>query len=132
MDMSGEKEKGELLPEGWRKFSITGCEEKTSKAGNMMFVITLTDLEKNQTEDVYAIATAGKRWFLKSILKACSVPASADGVYDWDIADIIDKTILGKVEHIDESWINREGDTVTSKKAKITTVKGLEENDLPF
>jgi len=123
MDMSEESDRKVLLDEGWREFKIVACEEKTSKAGNLMFVIKLKDVETSQDEDVYAIATQGKRWFLKSILGACGVAAAEDGVYDWSISDIENKIISGRVQHIEEEYTNRESKIVTSKKAKIVEIK---------
>lgn len=125
MDMSGEKEKGKLLPEGWREFEILECSEETSKAGNEMFKFKIIDIELQQEEEIYAIATQGKRWFLKQILTACGVEAGQDGVYEWDIPDVLTKTIMGKVEHQQETWIDREGKSRTTPKHKIVEVKAV-------
>lgn len=126
MDMSKESEKKKVLPEGLRNFTITACEEQTSKAGNQMFMFTMTDEETRQEDEVYAIATPGKRWFLKQILAACGVPASEDGVYDWDIKDVIGKEVQGLVMHQKEKWVNREGEEVESVKSKIVEVQAVE------
>ena len=124
MDMSGESERHELeLPNGWREFVISDCREEQSKAGNDMFIFTLTDKETGQMGDLYAIATEGKRWFLKAILKACTVKAAADGVYDWEIEDVLDKVVMGKVVNEEETFINREGDSVTKNKSKVVEIK---------
>ena len=120
-DMSRESNRG-LLPEGWRKFKIVKCEKAVSKAGNEMFIFNLQDAITKKVEQVYAIATQGKRWFLKSLLAACDIPASQDGIYEWDVEDVLDQDIMGKVEHIDERWINREGEKITSTKGKITEI----------
>jgi hypothetical protein len=56
------------------------------------------------------------------ILDACNIPVSEDGVYDWDIIDIIDQEVLGLVKHEQEEWINRDGKTVTNTKGKIIEV----------
>jgi hypothetical protein len=122
-DMSKEKDKGVLLPEGWRRFKVTACEEKVSKSGNDMFVLTFMDCETRQSEEVYAIATQGKRWFLKSILSACGIEAAQDGIYEWDIPDILDQYVQGRVEHFEEEWIDRSGKSRTTKKGKIVEVK---------
>ena len=122
-DMSREKERKQPLPAGWRKFEIAKCMEEISKQGNEMLLITLIDEETHQEEKVYAVRTPGKRWFLKSILTACGIEAGKDGVYEWDISDILDKKVEGLVEHIEESWINREGATIKTTKGKITQVR---------
>ena len=122
MDMSQEKEKKPLLPEGWREFEIVACVEETSKAGNDMFKFKISDVLTNQEEEVYAIATQGKRWFLKQVLTACQVAAGEDGVYEWDIPDVIGQTIFGKVEHIEETWINRENKEIKTTKMKVTQI----------
>ena len=128
MDMSKEKEvtRKKLLPEGWRKFNILSCEPSVSKSGNDMFIIELEDVETSYIDKIYAISTEGKRWFLKSILAACNVPASQDGVYDWEAKDIIGKQIEGLIEHEDNEWINRQGDKVITKQHRIVEFKASE------
>jgi len=141
MDMSKESKKKVLLPEGWRAFKIIGCEEKVSKQGNDMFVFTFLDLETMTQDEIYAIATQGKRWFLKSVLAACGVAAAQDGVYEWDMQDVMNKVISGYVEHEEEEWINRKGESIVSKKSKVTDIteagpedikKGAEIEEIPF
>lgn len=134
MDMSHEKDKKELLPEGWRPFEILECSEETSKAGNTMFKFKVLDVEMQQEEEIYAIATEGKRWFLKQILLACGI-AEEEGLFNWDIPDVLTKTIMGRVAHQNEEWINREGKTVNTLKHKIVEVKAdeeLRESQSPF
>jgi len=120
----------QLLPEGWRKFKIVGCEERTSKAGNLMFVITAQDLITGYEDTWYAIAEQGKRWFLKSILAACKCPASEDGVYSWDVKDIMNKNIEGLVIHEDNEWINRDGETIKGKQHRITDIKETTQDEI--
>ncbi len=122
MDMNGESKKKKLLPAGERKFKITACREEVSKAGNEMFVFTFVDILTSQDEEVYAVSTKGKRWFLKSILAACGVEAAEDGVYDWDIPDVIDKTVAAIVNHYPDEYINRKGETVKGVKHKIEDI----------
>lgn len=124
MDMSKEREFGVMLPEGWREFEILDCREDTSKGGNDMYVFTVRDVETSQIpDDVYAIATQGKRWFLKQILNACGCQAGKDGVYDFETVNLVGISVMGKVDHVDNEFINREGETVKNKKMKIVQVK---------
>lgn len=127
MDMSQEKKPNikRLLPEGRRDFEIVGCEEKTSKSGNIMFVFECKDIETGYIDTWYAVAEQGKRWFLKSILSACGCEAGKDGVYEWDISDVIGKNISGLVIHEDNEYINREGEKVKRKQHKIQDVSDL-------
>lgn len=127
-DMSKEKDKKQLLSEGWRKFQIVDCDEQVSKQGNEMFKFQFMDVETEQVEDVYAIATQGKRWFLKQVLTACDVEARKDGIYEWELADVFNKFVLGRVEHVEEEWINRQGNTILTKKHKIVEVQTFVEN----
>lgn len=126
-DMSGESERHEFekLPDGWREFTISDGKESTSKSGNDMFIFVFEDKETRQQGDVYAIATQGKRWFLKQILGACEIEASADGVYDWDIEDVIGKEVQGKIENTTEEWIDREGEKQSALKPKVVQVKAI-------
>lgn len=128
MDMSQESERKQLLPEGWREFKIIGCEEGISKAGNDKFIFTIVDKGTGQEEELHPLSVPKKRWLLKQILAACNVPASADGVYDWDIPDVIDKDVMGRVEHYPDEWINTKGETVVSTKHRIAQIaKTVEE-----
>lgn len=122
-DMKGEKKPRVVLEEGWRKFKVTDCEEMTSKAGNSMFLVSLEDTETGGFLDVYCVATPKKRWLLKSLLSACGIEAAKDGIYNFDIPDLLEKEVMGKVENSDEEWINREGDTVVTPKSKIAEFK---------
>lgn len=112
-----------LLPEGWRLFEIVDAEEQTSKSGNQMIVITAKDMETGYEDTWYAVAEPKKRWFLKTILDACGCAASEDGVYDWELSDILNKSISGLVEHEDNKWINRNGDEVIQQQHKIVEVQ---------
>ena len=123
MDMSGETERKGLLPEGWRRFKITSCKEQVSKSGNDMFVFSFLDCERQQEEEIYAIAVPKKRWFLKSILSACGVEAAEDGVYNWEIQDVLDQYVMGRVEHSQEDWIDRDNKPRTTTKGRIVEVK---------
>jgi len=129
MNMSDEKTPRvkRLLPEGWRKHKIVACEEKTSKAGNKQFVITLQDEETEHEYDVYAVSVPGKRWFLKSILSACGVSASEDGVYAWDITDILNKEISCLLAHEDNDYINRDGVEIKEQQHRVESIKEIDE-----
>lgn len=118
-DMKGEHRPRVILDEGWRKFKVIDCEEMTSKAGNEMFLVSLEDTETGGFLDVYCVATPKKRWLLKSLLSACGIEAAKDGVYNFDIPELLGKEVMGKVENSDEKWVNREGETVVTKKSRI-------------
>lgn len=126
-DMSGEKPpiKRRLLPEGWRQFTIVNCEPSKSKSGNEMFIFDFEDEETKYIDKIYAISTQGKRWFLKSILMACGIEAGKDGIYDWEIRNVVGKQIMGLVEHEENEWIDRNGDPVKSTQHRIVEVKDL-------
>lgn len=127
-DMSGEDSKSRLIPEGERTMQINNCIESVSKSGNEMFIFTFMDLETFIELDVYAIATKGKRWFLKSVLDACGVSAGKDGIYEWDIKDVIDKTVSAIIKHEPNNWVNQKGETIESKKMKVVKVSKVAES----
>jgi len=137
-DMSNEKEKKGLIPEGWRRFQIYACVEHTSKAGNEGFKFSVLDNDLGQNEEIYAIAVKGKRWFLKSLLAACGIAAAQDGVYDWDITDVLDKIIMVNVVHYDDEWTNRENKKVVTKKWRIKEIRApqteeeMKKREIPF
>lgn len=132
MNMSDEKKPNikVLLDQGWREFKITGCEEKTSKAGNLMFVFSAQDKETGYIDTWYAVGEPGKRWFLKSILAACNCDASSDGVYNWEFSDVIGKNVLGLVIHEDNEWINREGEKVVQKQHKVSDIMEAQQDEV--
>ena len=125
-DMKSEKPPKQVLPEGWRNFKIADVQETVSKAGNEMFIVSLADEETGGNIEVYCVATPGKRWMLKSLLTAAGVKAGEDGVYDWEIDQVIDKVVSGKVKNEDEEWIDREGEKRVTTKSKIEEFKTAE------
>jgi len=116
-----------LLDEGWRKFKILSGADKVSKGGNKMIVLEVEDKFTGYVEDWYCVTTQGKRWFLKSVLAACEVAASQDGVYDWDLKDILDKEIAGLVVHEPNKYINRDGIEVETTQHKIQEIKKVDD-----
>ena len=122
-NMKNEKPPRQVLPEGWREFTVSSIQESTSKAGNEMFIVSLLDKETEAVIDVYCIATEGKRWMLKSLLTAMGVAAGQDGVYDWDVDEVIGKAVSGKVKNEDEEWIDREGEKRVTAKSRIEEFK---------
>jgi hypothetical protein len=128
-DMSGERNPKKQMSEGWNTCKVVSCKEETSKKGNPMFVIDLTlESDPSITSTIYAVATPGKRWFLKQFLSACDVPAGADGIYEWEISDVVGKSIQARVEIEQEKWTNREGVEVVTPKAKIVEFS----SEIPF
>lgn len=111
-----------LIPEGNRATKITACEEKVSKSGNDMFVFTFMDKKLEKEYEVYAVATPKKRYFLKQILSACGVTAGEDGIYKWDIKDVLGKEISVLIEHEPNEFINREGITVKGTQHRVAEV----------
>lgn len=130
-DMSGESQRPPVLPEGWRIFKILACVAEVSKQGNEMFKFRFWDVGTAQEAgDIYAVAIKGKRWFLKQILTACDVEAGEDGVYEWDIPDVLGRFVKGNVVHEQEEWINRGGETVKTTKSKIREIDSLTAEEL--
>jgi len=133
-DMTKESDPAVQLPAGWAEYIVSNCTEEVSKKGNDMFKVTLMlAVDNSITGDVYAIAEQGKRWFLKQLLHACEVPAAADGVYDWDIADVIDKHVMAQGVPKEEKWIDREGNDRVSTKVRIVGFRKIgEDSSVPF
>lgn len=123
-DMSEESKKV-FLPAGWRDFRIVACIEHTSKAGNEGFKFNWFDIALGEEVEIYATAVKKKRWFLKSILSACNVEAAQDGIYEWEISDVLQKVIKGRVEHYEDEWINQDNVKVKTPKWKIAEVRSM-------
>lgn len=128
-NMSNEKapKRKKLLPEGWRKFTITDGKSTTSKGGNPMYVFSIQDCETGYEEDIYAVNVEGKRWFLKSLLEAIGFIADKDGCFDWELNQTVNKEFMGLVEHEPNEYINRSGETVKETQHRVTEVKSVEE-----
>lgn len=120
MNMSEEKKPTGVLPEGHRVVRIIDMMPDVSKSGNNMFKTQIEDINTKTTMMLFLVSEPKKRWMLKSLLAACELPAAADGVYDWSVTDVMGKIVTAVVEHIQEPWINREGQEVMLKKAKVT------------
>jgi len=120
-DMSQEKRPNikRVLPEGWLKMKIESCEPSISKSGNQMMIIELIEAKTGSVEKIYLVAEQGKRWQLKKLLIACGIEAGKDGVYDWDTQDIIGKEIQALNEPEDNTWINRDGNEITTKQNRF-------------
>ena len=126
MNMSGEKEPNKVLDPGWYDWEIVKVEEKTSKSGNQMFVVSVALAQDPGTgQDVYCVAEEGKRWFLKQLLKACEVPVLEDGSFDWSEEDLIGKNVQGRVENNQETWIDRQGAERTTTKSKVVEFRKM-------
>lgn len=121
-DMSEEKRPNtkKLLAEGWIKMRVESCTPSVSKAGNEMMIVELYHEPASYTEKLYLVAEKGKRWQLKKLLTACGIEAGQDGKYDWDTEEIVGKKINVLNEHEDNTWINRNGETVTTKQNRFT------------
>lgn len=119
-NMSAEKKPADILPEGHRLVRTTEMILGTSKNGNKMFTTTIEDVKTRKTMQVWLVAEPKKRWMLKSLLAACDLPASKDGVYDWSTTDVIGKPVIAIVNHIKEPWINKEGVEVQLDKCKVS------------
>lgn len=151
LDMSNEQDspqKKEILSEGEHKLKITGVELITgeeSKSGNPYFIWELTDengnivdvggckvVRKNEEIIFKGMITTlkkGCRWLLKQTLEACNIFAQTDDPnkkYSFAPENVIGKWIIGVVKHEDSSFTGRNGNLITTKKAKICGVKGIE------
>ena len=83
--------------------------------------------ETSYEDTWYAVGEPKKRWFLKQILSACGIKAGEDGVYDWEIKDVLNKNIEGLVIHEENEYINRNGETIKGKQHKISDVKATDQ-----
>lgn len=118
-----------LLPEGWRKFFVSSCsKEAMSKKGNPQYIATLLD-EATQYEDtVYLVNVKGKRWMLKSLCEACSVPKSELGFLfePPEPPPVVKKFVMGLVIHEPNEYINREGVTIKAMQHKIVEFRAID------
>lgn len=128
MDMNDEHapKKKVLIPEGWRGTKITNAVEKVSKAGNEMILFTFLDVETKKEYEVHAVSVPKKRWLLKQILSACSIAADENGIYKWDLPDVIGQAIDVLIEHEPNEYIDREGKTQKGVQHRVSEVRVTE------
>lgn len=122
-NMDKENQPDAILPEGWREFKCIDMVPEVSKKGNEMFVCEFMDILSGKSKKVWLVSTEGKRWMLKGLLSACGIERAADGNFNWDFPDIINKPIFGYVQNENETFIGRDGNEVTKPKSKIVEFK---------
>jgi len=116
--MNGEGERV-LLPEGWHLFQVIEMELTTSKQGNEMFKVTLEEPISGAVEEVYCVTTRKKRFMLKQLLAAVGIEGDKDGIYHFDIPDVVGKSVEARNIPEDNVYINRQGDEISEKRNKI-------------
>lgn len=125
MNMSNERQPRHIFTEGDHNFEVMNIINKMSKANNEMYVVSLQEINTTQTEEVYMVATEGKRWLLKSFLDACGITPDKDcnNDYVWEESDCIGKLITATFIHEPNEYINRIGETVKTVQHKIIKIK---------
>lgn len=119
-NMNEERRPPVLLPEGHRQVRVTEMIFGFSKKGNKQFITTIEDIKTRKSMQIWLVAEPKKRWMLKSLLNAIGIAGGQDGVYDWSANDVIGHTVTAAIEHVQEPWINTQGETVNQTKAKVT------------
>jgi hypothetical protein len=123
-DMSQESERLELnVPEGLYNFEILSVNLTKSKAGNEMYEITLAlENDPSQGTKVYCVTEQGKRWLLKSFLRAldCATTETGEYIFDKEEAEAATgKIINGKVILEENKWLDRSGEERANTKCKV-------------
>lgn len=128
MDFSQEKapQRKKLLMEGWNAMTVNSCEPSVSKKGNQMMIIGLMTEKKDYIETIFLVSESGKRWMLKKLLTACGIAAGQDGIYDWEPENIINKSVNVLVEHEDQEFIDRNGETKKIKQNRVVDFEPIE------
>ena len=129
-DMDGEG-RSILMEEGWHYFTINNMVEETSKQGNEMFVVSLYCPINESVDTVYMVTAKGKRWLLKSLLKACGIPRDEKGVYKFESNDLIGLAVEGRNQPEPNEYINREGETIKEMRNRIVDFRETKETT-PF
>jgi hypothetical protein len=128
MDMSKEQEPSVLLTEGWHEFKCIDMIPEVSKKGNDMFVCDFLHVKSEKHIKVWLVSVEGKRWMLKQLLESCGIFKGDDGKYNWDFPDVINKSILGYIQNIEESFIRRDGNEIKTQKSKLVEFKAMDKN----
>jgi len=131
--MEGESDSGGrvLIPEGDQILIIKSLEfiEKSS-TGNPYFYWTLESENEGTEIKVSTTLIKGKRWLLKQLLSACGIEADENDPeekYKFNEEDVIEKRVVGYIEHANNEFIGRDGNKVSYPKAEVKRFKKVEE-----
>lgn len=133
IDLTNEKEMfNDLISEGEHHFRIADAESRKSKTGKEMIVISLLEIETKQMIDDFLMLEKGQRWKLKNLLKSIGLNLE-DGVpVKFTEADLVGKRIKGIIVHLEEKFINRDGQETTAKKSRIKRYSNAFLEGAPF
>jgi len=121
------------IPEpGEQRVIVISMELKYSKKGNPMYVVKLTSERfREDTISIYLTNISGKRWLLKQLVEAAGIIPfkSPDGkiTHNWEPKNIIGKTVCAEFYHEERPWINKKGENILIKDAKVKRFYPAEE-----
>jgi hypothetical protein len=69
------------------------------------------------------IDVKGKRWMLKQFLTACDVKEDVNGRVNWAEEDVIGRSIDAKNVPEENSYVNKQGETIKEMRNKINGFK---------
>ena|SRR3990172_42262 len=124
-DFSNDKDFSSWLPEeGWHEVKIESMIAGESKKGNPKYTIDISSVaDEGSGITIDVTNLQGKRWLLRQLIEACkpNLQTGADGkkIYDWEISDIVGKTVTAHIVHDKTPFINREGKEQVIPKAKF-------------
>lgn len=146
-DFSNDNDKKNWFPdEGWIDVEIASMKEAISKAGFSKYTVELVSAS-NAGEGLIQDLTniQGKRWLLRQLIEACGIEPQIKiveeheneygaiikkeekKIYDWEIENIIGKTVRGLVAHEQgDDWIDTKNNLQKGKlKAKFIQFKKM-------
>lgn len=122
-DMTNESERW-MPEEGRHNLEIISMEGGYSRAGNPKYTIVFASADNPKLtlqQDITNIQ--GKRWLLRQMIEACGIEPEENEegkkIYNWEIEDMIGKTVSAQIIHDKTPFIGRDGREIVIPKAKI-------------
>lgn len=116
--------------EGLVNVEVISVEMGFSQTNNPKYTVMLASADNPQ--DVLQIDLTnipGKRWLLRQLLEATGIEGQENSegrkIYQWEIDDILGKTVTAKVIHDKTPFTNRQGYEEIRPKAKIIEFKKI-------
>ena len=125
------RDTGKWLPEeGWKNLEIVEMCEGISQTKNPKYIVYFTSADEPSLQlQIDLTNIPGKRWLLRQLIEATGIEPKENEegkkIYDWEIEDLINKTVSAQIIHDKTPFIDRDGNEKIIPKAKIVEFKKI-------
>ena len=119
-----------LPEEGWENLEIIEMREGISQTKNPKYIVCLASAyEPSLRLQIDLTNIPGKRWLLRQLIEATGIEPKENKegkkVYNWEIEDLINKTVSAQIIHDKTPFIDRNGNEIIIPKAKVVAFKKI-------